>query len=288
MAVEAPTDIQEDDIPDVSLVNPVLPEPADGDQKPDGEADDKSPKDPAPKEGEDAKPADDDKKPEGDDKAPEASPDGDKKSDEAAKPEDPKQDPKPDDNTPEERARLAKLEFQNRQRVRNSVSQKIDENYAPKTEEDLVEEGLDPRDAQIEAIRQEMAYREQRATIAELNSNLQADAVNVEHDMSVFNPKSTDFDKGFTQQVEDAYKIAARIQTDDNGIVLNAEVPLYQFYKQMYDIYERGSSTGAKQGQQDSLAMLANTEDPGGSSTTGKGAETLEEMEARLANVVIT
>lgn len=275
-AAPAPTDISDDNIEDVSLVNPAPQEtPAQPAAEPAAEpgkddaaatpAEGDKPADPKPAEGEETPPAD------------------------PAKPDDKAQPAEaPKDLTPEERQRAAARAFQQRQQTRNQVAQRVDEHYAPKSEADLVNEGMKPEQAQIEALRQEMAYKEQRTQIAELNAGLQSDAVNVEHDMPVFNPKSDQYDEAFTRQVEQAYRVASRLQTDENGIVLSAEVPLYDFHKQMYDIYSRGTANGATDQQAANAAMEAATENPGGSSSTGKGGnESLEEMEARLGDVVI-
>jgi hypothetical protein len=231
--------------------------------------------------GQDDKPADD-PKPDGGTETPPSGQPGDKPADDNGQPENAQQD-----LTPEERNRLAAEAFRNRQRTRANVENTIDQNYAAKSQQDFEDEGYEPAQAQIEALRAEMAYKEQRTQIAELNAGLQSDAVNIVHDMPVFDPNSKEFDAAFTQQVEAAYKTAARVQADQNGIVLNAEVPLYDFYKQMHDIYSRGNTTGALSQQQANAAMLAATEEPGGSSTTSKGPETLDDMEARLGDVVI-
>lgn len=273
--LETPTNIQDDDVADVSLVNPTPPAPTD-EATPASVPAEQGKDDAAATPKDDVK-SEDDKPVEGEDKTPEQDKD----------PAEPAEPAKPED-TPEDRARLAKQEFQQRQRTRNQVAQQIDQVYGPKTQEDLVNEGMDARDAQIEALRQEMAYKEQRTQIAEMNATLQAEAVNVMHDMPVFDANSKQYDPSFTAQVERAYQVAARLQTDENGIVLNAEVPVYDFYKQMYDIRTGGISQGSQSGQQDALQMLANTESVGGSSSTSKGPETLEEMEARLGDVVIT
>lgn len=117
---------------------------------------------------------------------------------------------------------------------------------------------------------------------------MQAEAVNVVNDYGVFNPKSSDYDEGFTQEVEQAYKTAARLVTDENGIVTNAEIPLYDFYQRMAKIYERGSSKGSAQGTKAALETLSRVEDTvGGSSSTNKG-DSLADLEERLGNFVIT
>lgn len=181
----------------------------------------------------------------------------------------------------------ARQRIAERQRTRQEVAKQLDQTYGPKTEDDLIEEGLDPAQAQIEALRQEMNYARQRTEIAELNAGLQAEAVNVTNDFPVFNPKSPDFDPEFAGIVEQQYKQAARLQLDDNGIVVNADVPLYDYYQQMATIYNRGTERGAKQGQQEYQQMMSRTENPGGSSSSSKG-DSLQDLEDRIGDMVIS
>lgn len=187
----------------------------------------------------------------------------------------------------EEQRQRAYAAYQERQRTKQAVAQQIDQTYGPKSEQELVDEGLDPQAAQIEALRQEMYYSQQRTQIAELNAGMQAEAVQVTADFPVFNPNSPDYDPEFATMVEQSYKQAARLQTDESGIVINAEVPLYDHYQQMYNIYNRATSRGQQQGQQEYQQMLTRTENPGGSSSTSKG-DSLTDLEERLGDVVIT
>lgn len=182
---------------------------------------------------------------------------------------------------------MARQRVIDRQRTRQEVAKQLDQTYGPKTEDDLIEEGLDPVQAQLEALRQEMQYKEQRTQIAELNAGLQAEAVNVTNDFPVFNPNSPDYDPEFAGIVEQQYKQAARLQLDDNGIVVNADVPLYDYYQQMATIYNRGTERGQKQGQQEYQQMMSRTENPGGSSSTSKG-DSLQDLEDRIGDMVIT
>lgn len=195
-----------------------------------------------------------------------------------------------DDEAAAQKARneqYARQRIQERQRTRQNVEQQIEQAYGAKTEQELVEEGMTEQQAQIEALRQEMQFERQKSHIAELNAGLQAEAVNVTNDFPVFNPNSKDYDPEFAQIVESQYKAASRLQTDDNGIVINADVPLYDFYSQMNTIYNRGATKGQAQGQQEYQQMMSRTENPGGSSSTSKG-DSLAEMEERFGDVVIT
>lgn len=204
--------------------------------------------------------------------------------------QEPETKPVEEDDAAAQKARneaYARQRIQERQRTKQAIAQQLDQTYGPKTEDDLIEEGLDPAQAQIEALRQEMQYERQKTHIAELNAGLQAEAVNVTNDFPVFNPNSKDYDPEFAGIVEQQYKQAARLQLDDNGIVVNADVPLYDYYQQMATIYNRGTERGAQQGQQEYQQMMSRTENPGGSSSTSKG-DSLADLEERLGDMVIT
>ena len=282
-----PPDDDIPDVPDVSLIDtPIAPksdaEPPAADQGKDDAAAAKP----------DAKP--DDKPATGDAKTTEAT---------DQKPEDKATDQKPEDKqqpeqqnaqdqkpapTKEEREAAAYKAWQDRQRVKQNVANKVDEVYGPKTKEQLVKEGLTPEQAEVQSLREEVAFNTRKTEIAELNANLQMQAVNVTNDFPMFNPKSPDYDEDFTKQVQEAYTVAARLQADENGIVLNAEVPLYDFYQRMAGIYSRGATKGSQQGKADMADMMSKTEPVGGSSSAGiKGEESLEEMEERLGDVAI-
>jgi hypothetical protein len=214
----------------------------------------------------------------------EETPEGDKQA------PDQDQNPAPDDAAERRRQNdlAAQRRIQERQRTQQQVAAQLDETYGPKTQDQLMEEGMDAQAAQIEALRSEIAYKEARARVAELNAGLQADAVNVENDFPVFNPKSPDYDEDFAQMVQKSYATAARLQTDESGkIVLNAEIPLYDYYQQMANIYSRGASKGTQQGQTEALQMLSRTEDVGGGAPSKTG-DSLADLEERLGDVVIT
>lgn len=187
----------------------------------------------------------------------------------------------------EEQRQRAYAAYQERQRTKQAVAQQIDQTYGPKSEQELVDEGLDPQAAQIEALRQEMYYSQQRTQIAELNAGMQAEAVQVTSEFDIFNPNSPNYDAEYAKDVEEEYKIAARLQTDEQGIVINAEFPLYDFYARKATSYQRAIERGASRGQQEYQQMLTRTENPGGSSSTSKG-DSLTDLEERLGDVVIT
>lgn len=177
----------------------------------------------------------------------------------------------------------------NSQKTRQNVLKQVDDAYGPKTIEDLQAEGLEGTDARIEALRQEMQFEKTKNYIADLNTGLKQDAEQVLRDHPVFDESSKNYDPEFTKEVQEAYKQAARLQYDDNGIVINAELGLADFYSRMAKIREGGSQKGQVAGQQDALKMLSRTEPTGSTNTTSgeKSAQdmSIEEMEAKYGMV---
>lgn len=272
----APTNAQDDDLPDVgdvSLIDNQTPDAPESDKQPSEDAE--KPKDGAP--AEDKKP--DDKQP--DAKATEATDqaEGDKKPDDGQPAEQTK------DSRAEREAAAAKA-WQQRNRTRDDIAQQLDKTYGPKTEQELIEEGMKPEQASVEALRQEIAYRDQRAAIAELNAGMQTEAVNALNDFSIFNPDSPDYDEEYTKMVQSNYARDSRLQTE-NGIIMHAELPLYDYYQQAANLYTRAAAAGRQSSQADVQQMMSRAENPGGSSSTGSTND-LDELEERLANVSLT
>jgi hypothetical protein len=198
----------------------------------------------------------------------------------------PEKDNKPD---PE----LAKQRYMDSQRAKQNITRTIDDNYAPKTAEDLMQEELDkgmelsPEQAEIKAMRQEMQFERERGQITELNATLQTEAVNVEADFPVFNPKSDTYDEDFTKLVEDAYQDSANLKFDDNGIVLHAGKPLYDFYQKMANIHSRGAAKDSEKRQSEAVQMAARIESVGGSSSTSSNRDSSEEFLEKYGNMPI-
>ncbi len=188
---------------------------------------------------------------------------------------------------------IAQRAWMERQRNKQAVTQQLTEQYRPKSEQEfydeIIEEGIDPQiaelQAQLKAQAEQNAYDKQVNEIAELTTNVRSDAANVLIDFPVFNPNSPEYDEEFTKEVDAAYDQAARLQTTEDGTVLHAEVLPYEHYQRMARIYQRGTSRGVVQGQQEAAVTMSRTEPTGGTSATTKRTETLEEMGERLADV---
>lgn len=192
--------------------------------------------------------------------------------------------PQTADDRRRDAARQAWLDRQRRQ----EVEQSIDQNYGPKDANDLVEEGMDPTEAKVEALRQEIAFRDERMRVVDLNMAISSDATEVERDFDIFNPKSPNYNESLAVRAMDNYRKDANLEmTEDGKTVLRADRPLYDYMKSRYEDYLDGLNRGTTQAQQHTQEMLARTEQPGGSSSTNQRASD-EDLEERIGNLPLS
>jgi hypothetical protein len=191
-------------------------------------------------------------------------------------------------------AEMAKKRVQSKKRTEQELAQDIQQEYPAKTEQDYKDEGLSEREAQLEARLNNFEYQQEVSKIARLNTQLQDDAQRVYKDFPMFDPKDKEnYDPEFAQKVEDRYRRVARFKTEKLGegvIVTNAEEPLYDFYAEMAEVYQKGSSKGASKGQDDALKMMSRAEQPSNQSTPKSGNKkfedlSIQEMEQKLGFV---
>lgn len=181
--------------------------------------------------------------------------------------------------TPESSQNLAYQAWIDRQRTKNETAAKINDNYSAPTVEQLQDQGYSEQDARIEAKLQEISFAQERARVSELNASMRDEATQVQQQFGIFNPNSPDYDKDFAEQVGESYKQYAQLQTDDNGIILSANVPLYDYYQQQANLYNRALSRGQQNAQANTQQMVARTENPGGSASNSKRTEDMSQEE---------
>lgn len=171
-----------------------------------------------------------------------------------------------------------------RQRTKSQVTQQINQEYAPPTEQQLLEQGMSEQEAKVQAAIEQLSFERERSRVSELNAGMRDEAVQIQQQFDVFNPNSPNYDAEFAEQVGESYKQYARLQTDENNIILNADVPLYDYYQQQANLYNRGLSRGQQKAQANSEQMLARTENPGGSSSKSSGDLSQEEFLAQYGD----
>lgn len=154
-----------------------------------------------------------------------------------------------------------------RNELRQEVEQTNSQAYRTETPEELVEQGLSQEEAENEALRQEMQMREFNTHVADLNANLNLEALQVMQDFPVFDPDSSDYDSDFSAKVRTLYEQAAQPKVDRRtGLVVQSNIAPYEFYKAFADTRtESGTQSrveGQIEGQKAADKQLAAAETP--------------------------
>lgn len=133
--------------------------------------------------------------------------------------------------------------------------------YRAQTPEELMEEGIDPAMARIDAMEQRAQIAEYNTQVSNLNFQLETESLQVKAEMPVFDPMSPNFDATFAAKVSQAYQRVAAIQTDPTtGYITNANVTPYQFYKDFADTYALSQQAGQIKGQKAADRQLASAD----------------------------
>ncbi|MEI7632136.1 MAG: hypothetical protein WCJ60_02335 [bacterium] len=162
----------------------------------------------------------------------------------------------------EANTRIRTLANENRE-LRQQVEQLNAQAYKPASEQELVDAGYSETDAKVEALRQDIEVERFNRQVTELNYSLQDEARAALNDFPVFNPNSDQYNETLAQNVADLYQQAAGVQTDPNtGLVVNANVMPYNFYKTFADTIQNVALDSQVKGQKANERMLAAVDAP--------------------------
>lgn len=133
--------------------------------------------------------------------------------------------------------------------------------YQPQTAQELIDEGVDPAMARVEALEQRTQIAEFNAHVTDLNANLNIESLQVMSDFPVFNPDAPEYDKTLSERARSVFERAAAIQTDpQTGLIIQANVLPYDIYKAFAETSTSGAQTGSVKGQKAAEKMLAASE----------------------------
>lgn len=154
-----------------------------------------------------------------------------------------------------------------RNELRAEVEQANTKAYRTETAEELAEKGLSEEEANAEIMRQEAEMREFNIHVADLNSTLNLEALQVMQDFPVFDPDSKDYDKDLSNRVRGLYEQAAQPKVDPRtGLVIQSNLPPYEFYKAFAETHQTSSAKsrveGRIEGEKASDKNLAAAETP--------------------------
>lgn len=149
-----------------------------------------------------------------------------------------------------------------RQEVTNANAQV----YQPQTAEELVNEGIDPLDARMQAMEQRAQMAEYNTYVADLKSNLDIQSLQVMSDYPVFNPNAPEYNDNLAKLAANAYLSAAQPQTDPRtGMITQANVLPYDIYKSFASAHASGAQNGQVKAQRSVEKMMAAVDTPSSS-----------------------
>lgn len=146
-----------------------------------------------------------------------------------------------------------------RNTLRDEVAKVNSEVYQAPTEQELIEEGMSPSDAKVEALERRLELRDYNDSVAEAQLTLESESERVLKDFPIFNPESEDFDKDLAAEVAEIMQ--SNLVLDPNtGQVRGSNVSTYKLYKTFATAAQSSATQGRIKGQQDTEKMLANAD----------------------------
>lgn len=140
-------------------------------------------------------------------------------------------------------------------KLRSEVAAKNGEAYTAKTAEELISDGLDPAEARVQALEERQELNEFNTRVADLNSNLDIESLQVMADFPMFNPgteadPNPEYDEGLSELARATFKEVANVQVDKNtGLIISAQAMPYNIYKSFAEAYSLGTQKGTVKGQ---------------------------------------
>lgn len=164
-----------------------------------------------------------------------------------------------------------------RNSLREEVTKANSEAYQPATEEDLVKEGMEPAEAKVEALRQEIEMREFNNQVAEAQLTIESESNRVLSDFAWANPESDTFNKELA--TEAARLLEGNLITDPNtGQVIGSNISPYQLYKTLDRAAGISSTEGRLKAQKDTEKMLASADTSSSSAPAKKSEDPLAKL----------
>lgn len=191
---------------------------------------------------------------------------------EAAPEEEPQGEPDGEEPAPEAAPRSAEARKEalnaeiralvaQRNSLRDQTLERLNAQTEVKSAEELVEEGYDPTLARLEAFENERDAERENARIADLNTNINMESLQVMHDFPMFDPASPSYNKDVADMASSLYQKTAGMQVDEkSGLVTQTSVTPYQFYQYIDKIVGQSAQSGEVKGQKNAERMLASAD----------------------------
>jgi hypothetical protein len=166
---------------------------------------------------------------------------------------------------------MAQRRIQERESQKRQVEQTIDQAYQPQPVDQLtqyfMDQGADQFQAEMLARDEVRNQRDQintvRTQVAELNMQIETEAVQVMHDFPVFDPNSSEYDPDFANKASAMYQKAAGVQVDPRtGVVISTNQTPYTFYKELAEMRQHGMSKAQIAAQKAAEQQMASVAPP--------------------------
>lgn len=192
---------------------------------------------------------------------------------------------------------MAQKRIAERDAQRRTIEQTIDRSYQPQPADQLVnafmEQGYNQFEAEMlardERRNQQSQIQEARTHIAEMNMQIETEAIQVMHDFPVFDPNSDKYDPEFAAKASLLYERAADVQVDPNsGVIVQSKITPYEFYKQLHDMRSSGVSQAqvkAQKAAEQQMAAVAPAQSTAPPSNLSKDDKEAKEMEDAFSQV---
>lgn len=147
--------------------------------------------------------------------------------------------------------------------LEEAIARRNAEFYKPLTEEQLIEAGATPEEAEVTAREENVKLREFNMQIAQVNTAMEGQAAQVMHDFPEFDPRSPEFNEDLWTEANELYKSVSGTKVDEKtGLIYDVAVLPYQIYQRIALTHRRGAESGQVKGQKSTEKMLQAAETP--------------------------
>jgi hypothetical protein len=166
-----------------------------------------------------------------------------------------------------------------RDAIRKEIADLNSQHYQPRSEEQLVEEGMDEAEARATAAEERMKIAEFNSHVANVTTNLEMQSLQVMSEFPEFDPESDQYNPDLTRQAQGLYARVAGLKVDQKtGMVYDAAVFPYDIYKEIALTHRAGAKSGQVQGQKSTEKMLQRAETPTSSAPKAPKKSELEAL----------
>lgn len=181
----------------------------------------------------------------------------------------------------EERKAQLNMEIRDLVAKRNELKAEVEkanaEVYQPATEEELVDQGYDPTEAKVEALRQQVEMRDFNEKVAEAQLTISSESQRVLQDFEWANPESPNYNKELAQEASEFLQ-ANLIYDQNSGQVIGSNVSPYKIYETLNKASNISATKGQIKGQEATEKMLANADNSSAKTSAKPAADPLTEL----------